>query len=117
MVDHERPTDVYDGRGLIRDKRNELLLSAASAWEIGIKAQQGKLPLPADPETFIPQQMALNAIRELPVSAAHALRVTKLPYHHRDPFDRLLVAQAILENLILVSADGALKPYPVNILW
>ena len=102
---------------LIRDKGNDLLLSAASAWEIGIKTQVGRLPLPGDPESFVPQQMILNRIRELPVSTAHALRVTKLPNHHRDPFDRLLVAQAIVEDIVLVTADGALKPYPVKIVW
>lgn len=103
--------------GLISDKNNDLLLSAASAWEIAIKAQLGKLPLPDDPEVFIPQQMAINRVRSLPVSTDHALHVSKLPSHHRDPFDRLLIAQAKVENIPLLSDDSLIKLYPIQVLW
>ena len=101
----------------IRDKKNDLLLSAASAWEIAIKNSLGKLPLPEPPEVFIPRQMLINQTRPLPISVEHALAVSGLPPHHRDPFDRLLVAQAKTENIPLLSADAILKPYAVQVLW
>ncbi len=84
---------------IIKDGNNKLFLSAASGWEIAIKVRLGRLTLPEPLETFVPEQMALNAIEGLPIQMSHALHVYTLPDHHRDPFDRLLVAQAQLENL------------------
>jgi PIN domain nuclease of toxin-antitoxin system len=101
----------------MRDKGNDLLLSAASAWEIAIKSSLGKLPLPEPPEVFIPRHMVINQVRPLPISVEHALAVASLPPHHRDPFDRLLVAQAKTENIPLLSADAILKPYSIQVLW
>ena len=104
-------------RDFIRDKNNDLLLSSASAWEIAIKTSLGKLPLPESPEVFIPRHMRINQFRPLPISVDHALAVSALPHHHRDPFDRLLVAQAQMENIPLLSADPILRSYAVQILW
>ena len=104
-------------RDFIRDKKNDLLLSSASAWEIAIKTSLGKLPLPESPEVFIPRHMRINQFRPLPISVDHALAVSALPHHHRDPFDRLLVAQAQMENIPLRSADPILRSYAVQILW
>jgi PIN domain nuclease of toxin-antitoxin system len=104
-------------RDALADPQNELLLSAASAWEIAIKHGLGKLPLPLPPEQYVPARMELSDTASLPVSAAHALRVASLPVHHRDPFDRLLLAQAQLERISLVTADRQLAPYDVELIW
>jgi PIN domain nuclease of toxin-antitoxin system len=104
-------------RDALADPGNELLLSAASAWEIAIKHGLGKLVLPLPPEQYVPTRMALSDTASLPVSTAHALRVAALPAHHRDPFDRLLVAQVQMERLTLVTADRQLEPYAVDTLW
>ena len=104
-------------REIIGDGRNELLLSAASGWEMATKAGLGKLDLPGDLEAFILDQMALNAIDSLPVLMSHALHIQKLPRHHRDPFDRLLVSQAELENLPVLTADPQIAQYAVRTIW
>lgn len=99
---------------MLSDVRNELLLSAASAWEIAIKHALGKLPLPAAPEDYVPSRMLASGTTALPVLPIHALRVASLPPHHRDPFDRLLVSQAQHEKLTLVTADDAFNAYDVS---
>ena len=104
-------------QSLIADKTNELWLSVASAWEIAIKAQLGRLRLPDDAPQFVITQLALNAIQTLPIQRRHALHVYKLPLHHRDPFDRLLVAQSKIENLPLVTADAQINEYAVDTVW
>ena len=88
-------------------------LSAASAWEIAIKHALGKLPLPEPPPIYVPERMRLSRFEGLAVTHTHALAVASLPPHHRDPFDRILVAQARVEGLALVTADAALEPYDV----
>ena len=88
----------------------EVLFSAASIWELAIKLQLGRLSLPVDLEAFAQGAIA-RGFRELPVTSAHAARVRSLPPHHRDPFDRLLVAQAICEPARLLTVDRALAPY------
>lgn len=102
---------------VIESGENQLLLSAASGWEMAIKAQLGRLQLPRDLERFIAEQLALNAIESLPIQMAHALHVYRLPEHHRDPFDRLLIAQAQLENLSIVTADAQITRYSVKTIW
>ena len=92
----------------------EILVSAASAWEIGIKHAIGRLPLPADPEDLVPGWMEQTQARPLAIEHRHALRASGLPQHHRDPFDRLLVAQAQLERLVLLTADAQLSRYDVE---
>jgi PIN domain nuclease of toxin-antitoxin system len=103
-------------RALVVSPENELLLSAASAWEIAIKYALGKLQLPEVPEEYIPSLMTRTGITPLPVHHRHALHVASLPAHHRDPFDRLLVAQAQLEKLPILTADRAFRLYDVQVL-
>lgn len=104
-------------REIISNGENELFLSSASGWEIAIKVRLGRLQLSDDLERFIPEQMALNAINGLPIQMSHALRVHGLPAHHRDPFDHLLIAQAQLENLPILTADPQIARYPVKTIW
>jgi len=101
---------------LVQDDANELLLSVASCWEIAIKYALGKLPLPAPPEQYVPDRMRSSGVDALAVRVEHALRVANLPLHHRDPFDRLLVAQAQIERVPLLTADPRLALYDVNLL-
>lgn len=104
-------------RELIADGGNVLFFSAASGWEIAIKARLGKLQVPEDLGRFLTEQLSRNAIRVLPVHLSHTLHVYTLPNHHRDPFDRLLVSQALLENLPVLSADPQLARYAVEVVW
>jgi PIN domain nuclease of toxin-antitoxin system len=103
-----------EGRAMIEAAENEIFLSAASSWEISIKYRLGKLPLPEPSETFVLQRMIRDDIKPLSVEHHHACRVSVLPDIHRDPFDRLLVAQAQSENLLLITADQQLKAYDVE---
>lgn len=104
-------------REIIGDAENTLFLSAASGWEIAIKAGLGKLSLPADMTSFILSQMHINAITSLPILLSHALHVHTLPDLHRDPFDRMLIAQAQLESLPVITIDPKFTPYQVEVIW
>lgn len=104
-------------RQLIAHGDNEVLFSAASGWEIAIKTGLGRLSLPDDAERFITEQLARNSFLVLPIQLSHALRVMALPDHHRDPFDRLLVAQAQVENLPILSSDPQIVRYDVEVIW
>ena len=104
-------------REVISDAENELFFSAASGWEISIKVQLGRLKLPEEPERFIPEQLRMNFIRSLPIQMRHALFVSTLPNHHRDPFDRMLVAQAQLEEMSIISADLQMSRYQIELIW
>ena len=103
-------------RSLVVSQENELLLSAASAWEIAIKQAVGKLQLPESPEEYIPPLMIQTAITPLAVNHRHASRVASLPTHHRDPFDRILIAQAQIEELPILTADRTFRRYDVDVL-
>ena len=92
----------------------ELLLSVVSLWEIAIKISTGKMTLPKPFEIFIPEQLQQNDIGVLPIKTDHLTYVTTLPFHHRDPFDRLLIAQSIVEGISIVSVDSAFDPYKVD---
>jgi PIN domain nuclease of toxin-antitoxin system len=105
------------GRAVISDLGNDVFLSAVTSWEVAIKSAAGKLDLPEAPGTYVPRRMADQGLRPLPVSHQHALAVFGLPPHHHDPFDRLLVAQATLEDMVLITADRMVEKYPVQILW
>ena len=101
----------------VQGERNQLFLSAASAWEIAIKYTLGKLPLPVPPPEYLPSRMKRADTLALPVTHDHALRVATLPFHHRDPIDRLLVAQCQIERLPLLTADRQFEPYDLEIVW
>ncbi len=102
---------------LIKSHDNAVFFSAVSALEIAIKVSLGKLQLMEPPETFVPLQVAALTMTPLPVYLSHALRVAALPLHHRDPFDRLLVAQSQIERLPLMTADAALAAYDIEVIW
>jgi len=104
-------------RRAIADGKNEIFFSAASAWEIAIKSRLGRVSLPEDAERYIPEQLDANGFEALPVRLLHALRVASLPDIHRDPFDRLLVAQALVEGLVVLSNDRQLGRYAVRVVW
>ena len=104
-------------RDLIADPGVEILFSAVNAWEIVIKARTGRLELPADVPGFVADQVRRNGFRVLPVELRHALRVHHLPDHHKDPFDRLLVAQGQVEVVPLVSCDPLMAVYEVETRW
>ena len=104
-------------REVFSDGDNDLVFSAASGWEIAIKARLGRLQVPGDLNTYLLRQLTENYTSVLPVHLSHALRVYALPDHHRDPFDRLLVAQAIVEEIPLLSADPRIARYPVEVVW
>jgi PIN domain nuclease of toxin-antitoxin system len=99
----------------LADRDTERLLSSASVWEIVIKYGIGKLPLPIAPPAFVPSRLEATQTDVLPISAAHALRVADLPDHHRDPFDRMIVAQAMVEATPLLTADKALRRYGIEL--
>ncbi len=102
---------------LILDQGNELFLSTASVWEVFLKAQIGKLPLPKPVGAFVKTQLAENFIRSLPLTLEHVLKLERLPMHHRDPFDRILIAQAIAESVPIVTADRQFARYDVETIW
>jgi PIN domain nuclease of toxin-antitoxin system len=104
-------------RNVMEDPDNELLLSAASSWEISIKYALKKLKLPEPPPRYVPTRLEQSGVAPMSVEHAHALRVSELPHHHRDPFDRLLIAQSQLEGVTLATADPAFLLYDVDVLW
>lgn len=104
-------------RELLSDGGNELLFSVASGWEMAIKIGLGKLTVTGNLGSFLSERLTENAMEVLPLSLSHAVGVTELPHHHRDPFDRLLVAQAIFEGIPLLTADPHLSQYPVEVIW
>ncbi len=101
----------------IRYGGNEIYFSAASSWEISIKATLGKLVMPDKPSEFIPSRLARDGILPLPIQHAHAFQVAGLPLFHLDPFDRMLVAQAQVENLTLLTVDRQIEKYDVSLLF
>ena len=123
---HRHPVPVMDAiraRPVLRTDAppdsgygNERVLSAASTWEIAIKYSLGKLELPEPPSQFIPSRMALTLTSSMAVEIAHTFLVSRLPFHHRDLFDRLLTAQAQLEKLPLLTADDVFEKYDVEII-
>lgn len=99
---------------ILRDSQNDLYLSAASAWEIAIKVRIGKMKLPSNPALYVPRRARESNILSLPITEEHALAVAELPLEHADPFDRILVAQAQLESLTLVTSDPVFQRYKVK---
>ena len=104
-------------RSLIGDPDNEINVSPATYWEIAIKIRLDKYKLPEPFQVFMEQQIAVNRFDILHIEARHVAPITTLPFHHKDPFDRLLVAQAMVEQIPLVSNDSVLDAYPIQRLW
>lgn len=105
------------GLHLLENNSTELFLSAASSWEIAIKYKLGRIPLPEPPDTFIPPRLIRDGIKSLPVEHQHACHVANLPHHHRDPFDRILIAQSQIERCAFITADKKLKEYDVEMIF
>ena len=99
------------------ESEKDLFVSVASLWEIAIKVNLKKLTLAKKYEQFIPQQLAINKIQILNIELDHLASYVNLPLHHRDPFDRLIIAQAISENLAIVSVDNKFDFYEIQRLW
>ena len=106
-----------DARNVIQNADNFLFLSAASGWEIAIKCRLKKLEIPGNPEHFVRQQMKNIGIEELPISMAHTLLTFQMPLYHKDPFDRILVAQSITEKLPVITCDRSISRYDVKTIW
>lgn len=101
---------------ILKDEQNELLLSAASSWEIARKFRWGTLHLYDSPDRYVPDRILTSGVQGLPIEHSHALRVTRLDNHHTDPIDRLLVAQATIEHATLISADRRLAAYDIEFI-
>lgn len=101
----------------IADEANEVWFSVASVWEMGIKVSIGKLPLPEPIDNYVSTRMTQLGARSLEINTSHALRAAALPLHHRDPFDRMLIAQAQVEAMTLVSADAVFNQYEVSLVY
>lgn len=111
------PARLAEGvRTLLRSADTTALLSAAVAWELAIKWRLGKLELPAPPRELVPSMTTVFALTPLPINQLHTVAVAELPEHHRDPFDRLLVAQAQVEGVPLVTADRRLSRYDIEVI-
>lgn len=104
-------------RGIVEDGSNEILVSAACGYELAYKAAIGRLTLPESPEAYVTGRLVANGFDALPVSMDHALRAATLPRIHRDPFDRILIAQAQLESVPILTADPAIGRYDVEVIW
>ena len=104
-------------REAFADPANDVYLSAVSTWEIAVKYSLGRLKLPAAPAQYIPDQRERHAIQFLPLDESSTLHLARLPDLHRDPFDRMLICQALLLGLVIVTPDAKISQYPVRALW
>jgi PIN domain nuclease of toxin-antitoxin system len=104
-------------RRILADPANEVHVSAASAWEITVKHGLGKLPLPTRPDTFVRSQRTAHGFTTLALAEEHVLALAKLPALHRDPFDRMLVCQAVVEGLVVLTPDAEVTQYPIRAVW
>lgn len=106
-----------DARSLIEDPTNERLLSMASLWEMAIKASLGRLKLDLSFPEMVEREIRGNAMEVLVIRPKHLDELAKLPFHHRDPFDRLIIAQSLVEDAPIIGRDEAFESYPVRLLW
>jgi PIN domain nuclease of toxin-antitoxin system len=113
---HDSPQLSTDAKNLL-ESDNDILISIVSLWEIAIKVNIGKLTLPDNYENFIPEQLVLNDIEVLPIRMADLAIYATLPLHHRDPYDRLLIAQAMTDKVSIIGSDVAFDSYSINRIW
>lgn len=113
------PTEKIGRAGLeiLESGENEIYLSAASSWEIAIKVKAGKFDLPKAPRPYVLKRLVQQGIRSLSITQSHSLRVYDLPLHHYDPFDRILIAQAIDEEMVILTSDRVFSKYPAQVIW
>lgn len=109
--DVQLSTNVQDA---IRNPDNEVYLSAVSVWEAIVKYQLGKLPLPEHPETYLPRQRDLHQIKSLDLDESSVIELAKLPPLHRDPFDRMLICQALKDSLTIATVDAVVRAYAIQ---
>ncbi len=102
---------------IIEDGNNDLYFSSASCWEIAIKSNLGRIVLPDKPVSFIASQLSTNSIQALPIHVVHALNIINLPDIHKDPFDRMLISQAQMEKLPIITSDVVIDKYDVEVIW
>lgn len=114
-VDDRRLSEA--ARDVIRDGRNEIVVSAASVWEIAIKSAKGRLDLPTTVDRYVDDRLRRNRWSALAIDVRHVIRAASLPEHHRDPFDRALIAQAQVEGLPILTTDAAITRYDVETIW
>ena len=114
LGDDRIPPDVID---MLEDVRVEVVVSVATQWELMLKAQSGRLRLPDLPERFLIDPLEEAGFRILPVETRHVLGLAELPHIHADPFDRLLISQALVDDLDLVTGDAVIRSYPVRTVW
>ncbi len=115
VSDHPRLSDM--AKAVFLDNSNELFLSAVSGFEIAVKHGLGKLKLSASPKDFVRRRIENNNLIELPISMEHATNLQNLPLIHRDPFDRLLISQSMVESMPLLSADQQMRAYSIDCIW
>jgi PIN domain nuclease of toxin-antitoxin system len=113
----EAPELSDRAREIYRSPENDVFLSSVSTWEIAVKHGLGRLPLPHVPETYVPALRQRHGIASLALSEEATLHLGRLPALHRDPFDRMLVCQAIVEGMVLLTPDDSIARYPVRSLW
>jgi PIN domain nuclease of toxin-antitoxin system len=106
-----------DAREFFMNPANEVFLSSVSTWEIAVKHAIGRLPLPESPERFIPAQRAQHGVESFPLEEEATLHLTRLPQMHKDPFDRMLICQAMVHGLVILTPDEQILQYPVRCLW
>ena len=115
LLDDSRLSDK--ARAAIVELERQMVVSPASLWEIAIKVSLGKYELPEPFELFWNEQLQVNRLTLLPISVGHTARVAGLPFHHRDPFDRLIIAQALVEGIPVISSDRMFDQYEVERVW
>jgi PIN domain nuclease of toxin-antitoxin system len=113
----DSPALSSQARELFSSPENEACLSTVSTWEIAIKHSLGRLPLPESPQRFIPVQREKHGIESLSLDEESTLQVLRLPLLHNDPFDRMLVCQAIVQGLTILTPDSLISQYPVRVMW
>ena len=104
-------------KSIIKNNNNEIYFSAASAWEISIKSKLGRMKLGEDLGSFIIEQLAANSFGPLAITISHALYTEKLPQIHKDPFDRMMISQSKVENMVLITGDKKIREYKVSTAW
>lgn len=104
-------------RSVIADGSNELYLSVASVWEIVIKVRIGRLKLSDKPEILIPEHLVKNSFESLDINIRHVLNIANLPEYHKDPFDRIIISQSIIEDFNIITSDREFSKYKVKIIW
>ena len=105
------------GLEILASREEEIYLSAASSWEIAIKTRLGKFQLPEPPGRYVPKRLIDQGIRSLPINQDYSLEVYDLPSHHSDPFDRIIIAQAIVEDMVVLTSDRVFEKYPIDVVW